>query len=70
MTTRKRHTREHVVRQLIQADELLADGKDVPTSDASWRSGADLLPMADQCGGLKADDAKKLQGPAEGRTLR
>ncbi len=61
MTTRKRHSPEQVVRKLTTADRLLAEGKDVaavcrelgaskPTYHR-WRN---------QFGGLKADDAKRL----------
>jgi putative transposase len=62
MTTRKRHSPEQVVRKLMTADRLLAEGKDVAAvcrdlgvSEATyhrWRN---------QFGGLKADDAKRLK---------
>ena len=60
MATRKRHTPEQVVRKLMTADRLLAEGKDTAAvcrelgvSEATyhrWRN---------QFGGLKADDAKR-----------
>ena len=62
MATRKRHTPEQVVRKLMAADRLLAEGKDTAAvcrelgvSEATyhrWRN---------QFGGLKAEDAKRLK---------
>ena len=62
MATRKRHSPEQVVRKLMAADRLLADGKDTAAvcrelgvSEATyhrWRN---------QFGGLKAEDAKRLK---------
>jgi len=62
MTTRKRHSPEQVVRKLMAADRLLAEGKDtaavcreLSVSEATyhrWRN---------QFGGLKAQDAKRLK---------
>lgn len=62
MTVRKRHSPEQVVRKLLVADRLLAEGKDTAAvcrelgvSDATyyrWRN---------QFGGLKAEDAKRLK---------
>ncbi len=62
MTTRKRHSPEQVVRKLMAADRLLAEGKDTAAvcrelgvSEATyhrWRN---------QFGGLKAEDAKRLK---------
>ena len=64
MATRKRHSPEQIVRKLMAADQLLAEGKDtaavcreVGVSEATyhrWRN---------QFGGLKAQDAKTAQGP-------
>lgn len=60
--TRKRHSPEQVVRKLMAADRLLAEGKDTAAvcrelgvSEATyhrWRN---------QFGGLKAEDAKRLK---------
>ncbi len=60
--SRKRHTPEQVVRKLGQAGRLLADGADVAAvcrelgvceqTYYRWRN---------QYGGLKADDAKRLE---------
>ena len=62
MATRKRHSPEQVVRKLMTADRLLAEGKDTAAvcrelgvSEATyhrWRN---------QFGGLKAEDAKRLK---------
>src|ERR1700754_3306890 len=62
MATGKRHSPEQVVRKLMAADRLLAEGKDTAAvcrelgvSDATyhrWRN---------QFGGLKAEDAKRLK---------
>jgi putative transposase len=62
MATRKRHSPEQIVRKLMAADRLLAEGKDTAAvcrelgvSDATyhrWRN---------QFGGLKAEDAKRLK---------
>ncbi|HET9891958.1 MAG TPA: IS3 family transposase, partial [Mycobacterium sp.] len=62
MMTRKRHSPEQVVRKLMAADRLLAEGKDTAAvcrelgvSEATyhrWRN---------QFGGLKAEDAKRLK---------
>ncbi|WP_163747923.1 IS3 family transposase [Mycobacterium noviomagense] len=62
MATRKRHTPEQIVRKLMTADRLLAEGKDTAAvcrdlgvSEATyhrWRN---------QFGGLKAEDAKRLK---------
>ncbi len=62
MATGKRHSPEQVVRKLMAADRLLAEGKDTAAvcrelgvSEATyhrWRN---------QFGGLKAEDAKRLK---------
>jgi putative transposase len=62
MTTSKTHPREQVVRKLATADRMPGEGKDVADvcrelevfeqTYYRWRS---------QFGGLKADDAKRLQ---------
>ena len=62
MATRKRHSPEQIVRKLMAADRLLAEGKDtaavcreLSVSEATyhrWRN---------QFGGLKAEDAKRLK---------
>jgi putative transposase len=59
---RRRHTPEQIIRELREADRLLAEGHQVPEvakhleiSEATyhrWRA---------QYGGLKADDAKRLK---------
>src|SRR6185437_12191837 len=62
MATRKRHSPEQIVRKLMAADRLSADGKDTAAvcrelgvSEATyhrWRN---------QFGGLKAEEAKRLK---------
>ena len=62
MAMRKRHSPEQIVRKLMTADRLLAEGRDTAAvcrelgvSEATyhrWRN---------QFGGLKADDAKRLR---------
>lgn len=62
MAMRNRHNPEQIVRQLMAADRLLAEGKDTASvcrelgvSEATyhrWRN---------QFGGLKAEDAKRLK---------
>ena len=59
---RRRHTPEQIIRKLREADRLLAEGREVPEvakqleiSEATyhrWRA---------QCGGLKADDVRRLK---------
>jgi hypothetical protein len=65
--TRKRHSPEQVVRKLMAADRLLAEGKDTAAvcrelgvSEATyhrWRN---------QFGGLKAEDAKRINNAQAG----
>ena len=67
MTTRKRHTPEQVVRKLTRADRLLGEGKDV--ADVCRELGVaeqTYYRWRNQFGGLKADDAKKVEGPGAG----
>ena len=63
MATRKRHSPEQIVRKLVAADRLLAEGKDTAAvcrelgvSEATyhrWRA---------RYGGMKAGDVKRLKG--------
>jgi putative transposase len=62
MATRKRHSPEQIVRKLMAADRLLAEGKDLAAvcrelgvSEATYHRGRN------QFGGLKAEDAKRLK---------
>ena len=67
---RRRHTPEQIVRKLREADQLLAEGREVPevakhleVSEATyyrWRA---------QYGGLKADDVRRLK-KLEGENAR
>ncbi|MEV4605076.1 IS3 family transposase [Amycolatopsis sp. NPDC049253] len=62
MSTRKRHTPEQVVRKLTQADQLLAEGKDVAVVCRELQvTEATYYRWRNQFGGLKADDAKRLK---------
>jgi putative transposase len=62
MSTRKRHTREHVVRKLAQADRMLAEGKEVADVCRELQvSEPTYYRWRNQFGGLKADDAKWLR---------
>src|SRR6201984_1043980 len=72
MATRKRHSPEQVVRKLMAADRLLAEGKDTAAvcrelgvSEATYHRGRN------QFGGLKGGDAKKLKNlERENATLK
>jgi putative transposase len=62
MAMRKRHSTEQIVRKLMAADRLLAEGKDTATvcrelgvSEASYHR------WRDPVGGLKAENAKRLK---------
>jgi putative transposase len=62
MLTRKRHSPEQIVRKLMAADRLLAEGKDTAAvcrelgvSEATYHR------CRNQFGGLKAADAKRLK---------
>src|ERR1700753_3611216 len=62
MATGKRHSPEQVVRKLMAADRLLAEGKDTAAvcrelgvSEATYHR------WSNQFGGLKAEDAKRLK---------
>jgi putative transposase len=62
MATRKRHSPEQIVRKLMAADRLLAEGKDtaavcreLTVSEATYHR------LRNQFGGLKAEDAKRLK---------
>jgi len=62
MATRKRHSREQVVRKLATADRMLGEGKDV--ADVCCELGVSeqtYYRCRNQFGGLKADDAKRLK---------
>ena len=66
MTTRRRHTPEQVVRKLAQADQMLAEGKDV--ADVCRRlqvSEQTYYRWRNQFGGLKAE-GNTATGPVSG----
>lgn len=62
MTTRRRHTPEQVVRKLAQADQMLAEGKEVADVCRQLQvSEQTYYRWRNQFGGLKAEDAKRLK---------
>jgi putative transposase len=62
MATRKRHSPEQIVRKLMAADRLLAEGKDTAAvSRELGVSEATYHRWRNQFGGLKAEDAKRLK---------
>ena len=62
MATRKRHSPEQIVRKLMSADRLLAEGKDVGDVCRELQvSEQTYYRWRNQFGGLKADDAKRLK---------
>jgi putative transposase len=62
MATRKRHSPEQVVRKLIQADQMLTEGKEVADVCRELQvSEQTYYRWRNQFGGLKADDAKRLK---------
>lgn len=62
MATRKRHTPEQVVRKLVEADRMLAEGKKVADVCRELQvTEATYYRWRNQFGGLKADDAKRLK---------
>jgi putative transposase len=62
MATGKRHSPEQVVRKLMAADRLLAEGKDTAAVCRELGVSAVTSPRRrNQFGGLKAEDAKRLK---------
>lgn len=72
MATRKRHSPEQVVRMLLTADRLLAEGKDTAAVCRELKiSEATYHRWRNQYGGLKAEDAKRLKSlERENATLK
>src|SRR5690349_21786388 len=67
MATGKRHTPEQVVRKLTQADRLLAEGKEVSDVCRELQVAEQTYyRWRNQFGGLKADDAKTVEGAGTG----
>jgi putative transposase len=67
MATRKKHTPEQVVRKLATADRMLGEGKDVADVCRELQvSEQPYYRWRNQFGGLKADDAKRVEGPGAG----
>src|SRR6202008_5000508 len=62
MATRKRHSPEQVVRKLMAADRLVAQGKDTAAGGRELGvSEATYHRRRNQFGGLKAEEAKRLK---------
>lgn len=61
MATRKRHSPEQIVRKLMAADRLLAEGDTAAVCRELCVSEATYHRWRNQLGGLKAEDAKKLK---------
>ena len=62
MTKRRRHTPEQVMRKLREGERLLGEGSDLAAvckhlevSEQTWHR------WRNQCGGMKAEDAKRLK---------
>src|SRR5215212_6599708 len=59
---RRRHTPEQIIRKLREADRLLGEGQEVAAVAKQLEvSEQTLQRWRLQCGGLKADDAKRLK---------
>ena len=60
--TRRRHTPEQVIRRLREADRLLGEGKTIPKVARALEVSGNTYPRwRNQFGGMKADDAKRLE---------
>jgi transposase-like protein len=58
----RRHTPDHIVRKLREAEKLIAEGADVPTVCRHLEiSEQTFHRWRNQYGGMKADDAKRLK---------
>ena len=66
---RRKHTADQVVRKLREADQLLADGKDISEVSKHLEiSEQTYHRWRKQYGGLKADDSKRLKELAKENT--
>src|SRR6185312_3231700 len=61
MATRKRHSPEQIVRKLMAADRLLAEGKDTAAVCRELGVSEAYHRWRNQFGGLKAEEAKRLK---------
>jgi transposase-like protein len=62
MARRRRHTPEQIIRKLREADRLLAEGQQVPeVAKALEVSEQTYHRWRTQYGGMKAEDAKRLE---------
>lgn len=61
MARRKRHSPEQIVRKLLAADRLLAEGRDTAAVPRTRCVRATYHRWRNQFGGLKAEDAKRLK---------
>jgi putative transposase len=59
---RRRYTPEQIIRKLREAERLLGEGRTVPeAAKAPEISEQTFHRWRNQCGGMKADDAKRLK---------
>jgi putative transposase len=62
LTTRRRHTQEQIVRKLVTAERVVAEGGDVAATCRELAvSEQTYYWWRNQYGGLKAEDAKRLK---------
>ncbi len=62
MATTKRHSPEQIVRKLMEADRMLAEGKDTAAVCRELGAAeATYHRWRNQFGGLKAEDAKRFK---------
>jgi len=60
--TRGRHTPEQVIRKLREAERMLGEGKTIPEAAKELGISENTYHRwRNQCGGMKADDAKRLK---------
>ena len=70
MATRKRHSAEQIVRKLMAADRLLAEGHDTAAVCRELNvSEATYHRWCSQFGGLKPRTPRTIQGVASGRPI-
>jgi transposase len=59
---RRRNTPEQIIRKLREADRLLGEGKSIPEVVKTLEvSAATYHRWRNQCGGMKADEVKRLK---------
>src|SRR5512132_865517 len=59
---RRRHTPERIIRKLREAERLLGEGRTIPEAAKELGISENTYHRwRNQCGGMKADDAKRLK---------